>query len=145
MESDELKLYELYLTKIKETDEISFKLMGLVPLLSGAGVLALLKGDKVFSGNDDIDLAAYWLIGLFGALVTFLIFRWELRNIDTCRFFREFAASFESEEGPYKRLTDDKETRTFLGRRFGKTEAEKAIYVVSILFWVALPIMKSIF
>lgn len=37
-----LKLYGLCLSKIRETDEISFTLMGLVPLVSGTSIYPLL-------------------------------------------------------------------------------------------------------
>ena len=143
MQPEELKLYELYLAKIKETDEISFKLMGLVPLISGAGVFGLLKGDVVFSNNSHIDFFVFWLIGIFGALITFFIFRWELRNIATCRTFRKAASSFENANGPYKTLSDPAQSTKLMGRRFGKSEAEKAIYIISMLFWILLPLVKT--
>ena len=67
---------------IKATDEISFKLLGFVPLVSGAGILTLFLKNQVVSSPE------LFLISIFSALITLGIFRWELRNIQICNWLR---------------------------------------------------------
>jgi len=77
---DVAKIYEELSTDIRATDEISFKLMGLVPLVSGTGLLALVLGLPVERAPLLIVFA------LFAAAVTLGLFRWELRNLQNCRW-----------------------------------------------------------
>jgi hypothetical protein len=77
---NEDSLYVEICTNIRETDDISFKLLGLVPLISGAGVVvALLNSDVLWS-------PAIYLISILGAGITFGLFRWELKNILICNW-----------------------------------------------------------
>jgi hypothetical protein len=74
---------------IRTTDDISFKLLGLVPLVSGAGiVVALLNSDLLWS-------PAIYLIALLGAGITFGLFRWELKNILICNWLIHCAQAME--------------------------------------------------
>lgn len=95
------RLYAETCTQIRATDEISFKLMGLVPLVSGAALLTLFLKESVSSDK----AALVVVLAMFAAVITLGLFRWELRNIQT-----------------------------------GKTEAEKAIYCITILVWLIMPI-----
>lgn len=118
---------------IRVTDDVSFKLLGLVPLLSGSGILVVvLKSEALLS-------PAVYLISLFGALLTLGLFRWELRNIQTCQWLIQRAADIERSE-------DEKKPGQFYRRslapalltlRFGKTEAEKLVYGVTTGAWLA--------
>src|SRR4029453_16675914 len=69
-------LYQQILEQVRAKDDISFKLLSLVPLISGAGISILIK--------TDIAWGLKCFVSLFGATVTFSIFRWELRNIGWC-------------------------------------------------------------
>src|SRR5438876_9051723 len=93
----DLELYELYLEKIKETDEISFKLMGMVPLLSGVGIYTLFTQNSIEVAGKVIAIPEkiFWITGFFGAMITFLIYRWELRNISICGKFRDKVIELE--------------------------------------------------
>ena len=122
---------------IRTTDDISFKLLGFVPLVSGIGIFAVLD---LLGGN-----VASWpttvFASLFGATITFALFRWELRNIQTCRWLRDRAASIEKDElkltvGPF--LGREKAPK-FLGIELGKTQAEKLLYTTTIAAWLSLP------
>jgi hypothetical protein len=106
---------------IKATDEISFKLLGLVPLVSGAGILTL------FLKNQDVSSPELFLISIFSALITLGIFRWELRNIQICSWLRWRADQLVGV------------TRPAPPGRFGKTEAECLLYSATTVSWVALP------
>lgn len=146
-----LKLYELCLSKIKETDEISFKLMGLVSFVSGVSIYLLLTQDtiKVDQGIIPVPDYVFIMTGIFGALLTFFIYRWEKRNIQSCNHFRDQAKSFEKaicgEEknvpGLYKNFPASPK---LLGIKFGKTEAEKGIYFITFIFWLLIPFNKVI-
>jgi hypothetical protein len=123
--------YNNICTNIRFTDDISFKLLGLVPLFSGAGMLvAVLKTEYTWS-------PAIYAIAAFGALVTLGLFRWELRNIQTCDWLIARGADVEQKE-------DEKRAGQFYQRAnapmgVGKTEAEKLIYGVTIFTWLSLP------
>ena len=129
------RLYVETCTTIRATDEISFKLMGLVPLISGASLLSLsLK--QTLPEKD----ALVVVLALFAALITLGFFRWELRNIQTCNWLRrraEVLASklVETSGAPVQPRPPD---------GIGKTEAEKLIYCVSILAWLIMPISLGV-
>jgi hypothetical protein len=116
---------------IRSTDDISFKLLGLVPLFSGSGLLlAVLKSDYFWS-------PAIYGIAAFGALITLGLFRWELRNIQTCKWLIDCGKTLEKEESPTKPGQFYQRARAPL--KIGKTEAEKLIYGVTIFTWLLLP------
>jgi hypothetical protein len=151
---DDKALYEEICKKIKETDAISFKLLGLVPSVSGGGIIIL------WTEAENLRDMMLVMTGLFGALITYFIYRWEKRNIQTCNTFKLCAEMIEirkqlleqSEEnvksvieGPYRLLRSQGKPK-LLGeslsvRGWGKTEAETAIYSVTILFWLVLALM----
>ena len=101
--SDLLEIYKDITTNIRTTDETSFKLLGLVPLGSGigAGALTLMKELDALGRYPDAAMAGFSLVG---ALITFGLFRWELRNIQKCNWFISRAARLEKHilrEEPY--------------------------------------------
>ena len=128
---------------IRFTDEISLKLLGLIPLVSGAGILAVLFSGSDRSGADAAILGGF--VGLLGATVTFAIYRWELRNIAFCRHLRHQVAALERnvallESGHHLGRPEP----PTLGRgrwqpQVGKTEAERVLYIAVIISWLALP------
>jgi hypothetical protein len=126
---------------IRETDNISFKLLGFVPFVSGAALIGLLAADETFAWS-----VQTLFVAAVGAIVTYAFYRWELRNIQTCAWLRDRAAEMERDEfglerGPY--LGRDDAPRV-LGRRVGKTEAEKLLYATTILAWLAVPFVALI-
>ncbi len=148
---DDKVIYQEICKKITETDAISFKLLGLVPTASWVAVTISWFESHQFS---------FWgllLLGLFGAWVTYFIYRWERRNIQVCNTFREYARIMEAKKmaeesaeslngalnGPYSLLkTKNKPNisgRPTSSKGWGKTEAETAIYFITILLWLILP------
>jgi hypothetical protein len=120
------KEYAEVCSQIKGTDEISFKLLGFVPLVTGASILSL------FLRNEDVSSPRIFLISIFSAAVTLGIFRWELRNVQICNWLRSRADRIigTSIPGP--------------PGGWGKTEAECLLYGATILAWLALPWIWSI-
>jgi hypothetical protein len=122
------RLYQEIRADIRATDEISFKLMGLVPLVSGAAFLTFFFEDKV-RAQPHVVVA----LSLFAALITLGLFRWELRNIQTCSWLLRRSEAME------EKATGIKPARPKAPRGLGKTEAEKAVYSVTILTWLLMP------
>jgi len=83
------RLYAETCAQIRASDEISFKLLGLVPLVSGVGILVLL-GDEKLSWSPATAFAS-----VVGAVVTFALYRWEMRNVDYCSLLVKRAAELE--------------------------------------------------
>src|SRR5690349_21713691 len=151
--------YQQIHENIRTTDDISFKRMGLVPLISG-GVISLLA-------KSGIPWGVMCFASLFAAIVVFGIFRWELRNIQSCNWQRARAEDMGDTRFPdapelrfipqaliqivrflaNKRKTKIPETKCNAGPesekakpvRIGKTQAEIIIYLVVILAWLLLP------
>jgi len=121
-------VYEQIHQNIRATDDISFKLMSLVPLITG-GAISLLA-------RSDISWGIKCFVSGFAATAAFGVFRWELRNIQLCSWLRDRAKKMDGEPYP-----DAPELRS-IGRRelrIGKTQAEKIIYFAVILAWLLLP------
>jgi len=121
-------VYQQIYEQVRAKDDISFKLLSLVPLISGAGISILIK--------TDIAWGLKCFVSLFGATVTFSIFRWELRNIGWCDLLLKQARQIdhaESPEVPKLRISPGKRVAV------GKTEAETILYLTVILAWLMLP------
>ena len=125
------RVYAETWANVRATDEISFKLLGIVPLLSGATLLTFFLKEQVAAEKAPLVIT----LSLFAALITLGLFRWELRNIQTCSWLRRRAEALErrvvaSAEAPQQPKPP---------LRIGKTEAEKWIYAVTIIAWLLLP------
>jgi hypothetical protein len=121
-------VYQQIYEQVRAKDDVSFKLLSLVPLISGAGISILLK--------TDIAWGLKCFVSLFGATVTFSIFRWELRNIQWCDWLLKRAKRIEGAGippapglriGPRRRVV------------FGKTESEALLHNAVIDAWLLLP------
>jgi hypothetical protein len=139
-DDDARRLYEEICANVRTTDDISFKLLGLVPFVSGAGVAILL------STNTDLSsLPTVVFVGLLGAVITYGLLRWELRNIQTCRHLIAVGEDLEKRLGlPRGQFLGRPQAPIVRGRRVGKTEAETLIYVASIVAWLLLPVVAAI-
>ena len=136
--------YREMCSDIRFTDDISLKLLGLIPLVSGAGILAVLFAGAGRSRMDAAILGGF--VGVFGAIVTFAIYRWEVRNSKFCSYLNSQVANLESDlripSEQSHRLGRPDPPRVWFGPwhpKIGKTEAERILYVAVILSWLALP------
>jgi hypothetical protein len=133
--------YSEICTDIRTTDDISFKLLGFVPLVSGIGIFAVL--DLLGGGVAPWPTTVF--VSLFGATITFALFRWELRNIQICKWLRKRAEDLERDElkltaGPFLGRHD---APMFLGHHIGKEQAEKLLYTTTIAAWLSLPAIAA--
>ena len=126
------RFYAETCTSIRATDDISFKLMGFVPLVSGATLLTFFLKEPIASDKAPLVV----VLALFAALITLGLFRWELRNIQSCSWLRRRAEALE--EALVKTSGAPRQPKPPLG--IGKTEAEKSIYSITILAWLIMPI-----
>jgi nitrogen fixation-related uncharacterized protein len=132
-ELSDAKLYDQWCADIRATDEISFKLIGIVPLVSGTGLITILFTHGAPSPMILITLS------LFAAAITLGLFRWELRNLQNCKWLIYYVGELE------KKVLDNEPEKESLEvwpdppQRIGKSEAEKFIYAVTIVTWLVLP------
>lgn len=130
---NDAKIYDQLCDDIRKTDDISFKLMGFVPLVSGTGLLAILISDK------RPDPAVLIILSLFAAAITLGLFRWELRNVQTCRWLIKCADKLEKKALEFEGLGKAYIPQPRSPQSIGKREAEKFIYSVTIVTWLIFP------
>jgi len=128
------KIYGEVRAAIRETDNISFRLLGLVPLVSGTALI----GFVLQSQNPHPALLT--LVALFAAGITLGLFRWELRNVQTCVWLLKYAEAVEREAFASKGLEGIFRPQPRAPQKVGKAEALKFIYAVTIVAWLALPL-----
>ena len=151
---DDKALYAEICKKIKDTNAMSFKLMGLVPLLSVVCMMILC----FFA--EKLPPSLLVLTCLYGSLVTYFIFRWEKRNMFISDIFKSYAEILETRKtqfeienqqldmtlaGPYSLLRSKDESRLLTSLKplkgWGKKEAETAMYGITIMCWLLLPFL----
>jgi hypothetical protein len=156
MDAQLVALYRDLVENIRVTDDVSFKLLGTVPLLSGIGSGALSLLEKSGHSLNDVTVIA---LSFAGAVITLGLFKWELRNIQKCNWFISRAAKLE------QRMFPSGEACQFNGfspqehwdapniqgiksapiskRPWGKTQSEKLIYITAIAAWF-IPVVVSV-
>ena len=143
-------VYQRVRAEISTTDDISFKLMGLVPLISGAGLLSLIFSDKVpalagASGASPSGATAVTALCLFAAAVTLGLFRWELRNVQACNWLIARAHALEARGLAALDLDARLLDRPRAPDGIGKEIAEKSIYGVTVAVWLTVPVAIGAF
>ena len=144
--------YKEICQSIRETDETSFRLLATVPLAAGigSGALAVLEKSRLLEQG----YAGFAVLGLsvFGALITFGLFQWELRNVQKCKWLISRAAKLEQQMAIGHTLTqqfdgmaspdelaatrlDDIRLPLLLKKPWGKTQAERLIYWAAVGIW----------
>lgn len=151
--------YKEICQNIRVTDEISFKLLGTVPLAAGvgSGILTVLEKGKVL---EDYAGLAVITLSVLGALITFGLFNWELRNIQRCKWLIARAATLErhlcsddslrlqfngmaSKNDLAATDLDEISLSSIFQLPWGKTQAEKLIYSAAIAMWF-VPILVAL-
>jgi hypothetical protein len=129
------RVYAETCANIRATDDISFKLMGIVPLVSGATLLTFFLQGTVSPDKTPLMAA----LAVFAALITLGLFRWELRNIQNCSWLRRRSEALEQVVVTTVGIAKQPQPPM----RIGKTEAEKFIYSATILAWLVMPPLVS--
>src|SRR5437773_7735256 len=111
---DAAKLYAEILTAIRTTDDISFKLLGFVPLVSGVAN----SGLSFLSAKDVLEPLPVLFLAAIGASMTYYLFRWEQRNVQTCTHFWKKLTLVESRLG-FGELAGRPEAPVIRGKRWG--------------------------
>jgi hypothetical protein len=135
-------IYKEICQNIRETDAISFKLLNLVPLGStlGGGLLAILGKNALLQNTSRLVTAsAIVLLSLAGATIVFALHKWEMRNIQMCKWLIDRASDLEQQgTAQYKGWSGQKAEGNW-----GKTQAEKVIYYASMVIWI-IPIVMLV-
>jgi len=140
-----MDFYKEICNNIRVTDDISFKLLNIVPVMSGIGTTALvfLEKGQLLSNYSSY---AVVILSFCGALITFGLFKWELRNIQKCKWLIRCAEDFElavlqdikQEMKGIQFAEFQKNTKiaSILETPWGKTQSEKLIYSAAIAVWL---------
>ena len=139
---DRTAAYKEVCENIRETDRISFKLLSLVPLSSslGAGILTLLQDSAMLEKIPHPVLTVIiLLLSVTAAAIVFGLYKWELRNIQKCKWLIKRAAAMEREGWITQYKGWDKQESDW-----GKTRSEKLIYRVAIAVWL-IPVVAVLF
>src|SRR5262249_52488190 len=140
-------VYKEVCANIRATDEISFKLLGLVPTFAGAGAGVLTLLDKSGTASS---LHAMLSLALVGFIATVGLFSWELRNIQKCKRLIERAKELEqfalANSNPPQALQslqylgwdEEKKQKLQVKRlwKWGKTESEVVVYCAALVAWL---------
>ena len=135
-------IYQRLRAEIATTDDISFKLIGLVPLVSGTTLLGLLFSEKATSPDHG---TAVTLLCVFAAAVTLGLFRWELRNVQSCKWLIARSEALEIHGLAGMALDPRLLHRPTAPQGIGKEIAEKGIYATTVIAWLALPVAIGAF
>ena len=136
-----LELHRVWSDQLKVTDEISLKLLAIVPTITAISISLLLPKDS----GAQLATPQVIFVGLFGAWVTFLIYRWEKRNVQICGWYREKIRTVEkailhASSDDIRQLPNlPSPPAVFKHRvRVGKARAELWIYSSAVVAWLAL-------
>jgi hypothetical protein len=129
------QIYQEIRADIRATDEISFKLLGLVPLATGTAFLAFLFTDKPVAKPEVVSA-----VTIFAALVTLGLFRWELRNVQICNWLQGRVTALEVGSNFEENQSCSPSARPPAPLGIGKGFAETIVYSVTILAWLVMPI-----
>ena len=147
-----MDVYKEICASIRATDDVSLKLLAIVPLVAGflSGALALWAGKDAAAGSAKPALnLAVLALALAGAGITFGLMSWEMRNVQKCNWLISRAADHERrllgitpQEDPRLGIHWDGWERpqpplaSIFSRPWGKTEAEKLIYGTAVAVWL---------
>ena len=135
-------LYEQVCVSYHAVDDFRTKLLGLLPIATGAGVFSLLNGkaDLIGSNEDAAAAPALAAIGSFGFAFTLGLFAYELYGIKRCHYLIQLGRRLESEA---------KHTGQFRGRPprlagfIAEPFASSLIYPGSLSAWLYLAIVLT--
>lgn len=99
---DDRSMYKEISRRLSEIDRSRYRSMWLVPLASGLIILLL------WLGILHIPTVISVLVSMFGAVITYFIFRWSKQNNELAQVFRKHAALLESRKNEQENLKAEK-------------------------------------
>lgn len=135
-------LHRVWSEQLRATDEISLKLLAIVPTITAVGISLLIPKDLSAKAASPQMIA----IGIFGAWISFLVYLWERRNIQICKWHRDRISAIEKAElGVSERVVNADDVNLgdpppVLKWNVGKSSAECLIYTSVIVAWLALAV-----
>jgi hypothetical protein len=135
------KRYSEICSSVRAADGIRLKLLGLVPLVSGAVIFLLLA-----PGTQPNWSLRMVFIALFGAVVAFAIYRWEVRNLRLYGWLVARGAELERVELGLDRgqFHNREPAPKLFGWRMGRAEAEHLLYWATIGAWLLLAVVATV-
>lgn len=115
------------------------KLLGLLPLASGAGIFLLLESSSDTSGGN-FSQEFFLGIGVFGLIVTLGLFVYELRGIQRCNGLIEVGKSLEKAlqiDGQFRLRPDP------INNLIGTTLAARVIYPAVLASWLFIALQSN--
>jgi hypothetical protein len=132
-DTSQLELYQRICESYHAVDDFRMKLLGLLPVATGAGVFLLLSG-KAELINDNV-ASAMGAIGVFGFLFTLGLFCYELFGIKKCHYIIVAGRKLEADldiQGQFRSRPPD--VAGFVAEPF----ASSVIYPASMAAWLFL-------
>ena len=133
--ADRRMIYERVCESYHAIDDFRLKLLGSLPLATGAGVLILVRGE-IKLGDETATSAKEFLaaIGLFGLVITLGLFAYELHGIKKCHYLIRAGQFLEEEFGVHGQFSSRPHD---VGGRLGINEpfASSIIYPASLGAW----------
>jgi hypothetical protein len=114
--------------------DLRSKLLALLPIASGTGVVLLLTKQK-----EPLETNHVWAIGLFGFLATLGLFFYELRGIQRCKVLISLGAALEAELGLKTGQFSNQPSR-WLGF-IGAESAGWMVYGATLMAWLYVVIV----
>jgi hypothetical protein len=131
-----LDLYQRVCESYHAVDDFRMKLLGLLPLATGAGVFLLLNGKAELINNTDVSVQiAMGAIGAFGFLFTLGLFCYELFGIKKCHYLILTGKKLETD----LQITGQFRSRPpNVARYVAEPFASSIIYPTSMASWLFL-------
>lgn len=144
---DYRELYTQVCESYRAIDDFRMKLLGLLPVATGAGVLALLS-----SGNVDLNADGSTLertqqllagVALFGLAITLGLFAYELHGIKKCGRLIKVGARIEKDMGSAGRFYGQFATRPHrVGGFIDVPFASSVVYPAAVAVWVFVGVVS---
>ena len=139
--SDRLDAYREICANIRESDNISFKLLSLVPTIATflSALLAFVGFSDETGDETWIFYVAVILFSLCGLVLVLGIYKWEMRNVQKCNSLIASAADLEGADlgFQYSRWREQAPAGGW-----GKTASERLIYRTAMALWL-VPIIVA--
>lgn len=143
-EASLIAAYEQVCSSCHVIDDFRAKLLGFLPLVSGAGIFFLLS--DAFSDQAKQNFAKQFLmpIGGFGFIVTLGLFLYELHGIKKCDYLINVGKQIETKLGIEGRFTNLPGKVDFLGIEINEPLAARIIYPAVLAAWTFLAIVFTL-